>query len=126
MAAKKTEPKTEEEEQQEAIEGAKPICFSYDGTDYTLEFNRSSVRLLESRYDFSIDDLERSKTSKLPDLFYCSFMWHHPDTKRSRADEIFAKMADKGALLTRLVTLFYKTVNETMGEPSKGEAISWQ
>lgn len=127
MAETKKTQTDEIDEQKQAIEDIKPICFNYDNQDWTLEYNLAAVRVLESNYDFSTDDLERSKISKLPDLFFCAFLMHHSGVKRKTTDKIFSLMTDKERLFQQLVLLYYKAVNSILEEPDEnsGEAIRW-
>lgn len=57
------------------------------GKDYTLEFNRESVRFAESR-GFAIEDVERYPLSKTYDLFYFAFRMHHKNVARDFTDRI--------------------------------------
>lgn len=106
---------------------ATSITFSYDGEDYTLEYNRNSIRVLERKYKFTINDLEELRVSSLPDMFACAFIMHHPDVKRSLVDEIYDSMGNKADLVEALCTMYAEVVDSIMNdEPSKGKATSWQ
>lgn len=106
---------------------ATSISFSYDGEDYTLEFNRSSVSVLERKYKFTINDVEELRVSAFPDLFACAFIMHHPNVKRSVVDEIFDSMGSKSELIEALCEMYIEVVQSVMSEePAKGKATSWQ
>ena len=67
---------------------AEPIRFQRaDGAEYVLEFNRKSIIEAE-KAGFSLEDLEKMPMGKLSDLFYFSFLMHHPFMKRSDTDKI--------------------------------------
>jgi len=58
-----------------------------NGNEYTLEFNRESIRFAEAR-GFNINDVERYPMTKLPELFYYAFRMHHKNVSREKADRI--------------------------------------
>lgn len=66
----------------------KPIVLKFeDGREYTLEFNRESVRFAEQR-GFDISELSKYPMSKLPELFFYAFRMHHPNVARNQTDSI--------------------------------------
>lgn len=70
-------------------EQVKPIVL-HDGEnemDYTLEFNRESIRFAEAR-GFNIDDVGKYPMTKLPELFYYAFRMHHKNVSREKTDRI--------------------------------------
>lgn len=58
-----------------------------NGVDYTLEFNRETIRWAESR-GFSIDDVDRYPMTKIYELFYYAFRMHHKSISREKTDKI--------------------------------------
>lgn len=73
----------------EINEQVKPIILhdTENGDDYTLEFNRETIKFAESR-GFDIDDVGRYPMSKLPELFYYAFRMHHKSVSREKTDKI--------------------------------------
>ena len=73
----------------EANEKVNPIILhdAEEGVDYTLEFNRESVRFAEAR-GFSIDDVARYPFTKMPELFFYAFRMHHKNVSREKTDRI--------------------------------------
>ena len=73
----------------EINEKVKPIILhdNEEGTEYTLEFNRESVRFAEAR-GFCIDDVGRYPFTKLPELFFYAFRMHHKNISREKTDRI--------------------------------------
>lgn len=73
----------------EINEQVKPIIIhdEENGVDYTLEFNRESVRFAEAR-GFDIEDVGRYPMTKLPELFYYAFRMHHKNISREKTDRI--------------------------------------
>ena len=73
----------------EVNEQVKPIIIhdTENGIDYTLEFNRESVRFAEAR-GFDVDDVGKYPMTKLPELFFYAFRMHHKNVSREKTDRI--------------------------------------
>lgn len=73
----------------EVNEQVKPIIIhdTENGTDYTLEFNRESIRFAEAR-GFDIDDVSKFPMTKIPELFFYAFRMHHQNISREKTDRI--------------------------------------
>ena len=73
----------------EINEQVKPIIIhdEENGIDYTLEFNRETIRFAEAR-GFDIDEVSKFPMSKLPELFYYAFRMHHKNVSREKTDRI--------------------------------------
>ena len=74
----------------EVNEKVKPIILhdTEEGTDYTLEFNRESIRFAEAR-GFDIAEVGKYPMTKLPELFFYAFRMHHKNVSREKTDRIF-------------------------------------
>ena len=66
-----------------------PIVFEVNetGEEFTLEFNRDSVRFAE-RNGFKIDELSDLPMEGMINLFYYSFRMHHPRVDKTKAEKI--------------------------------------
>lgn len=73
----------------EINENVKPIVIRFDetGEEYTLEFNRETIRFAEAR-GFDVDDVSKYPMSKLPELFFYAFRMHHKNVSREKTDRI--------------------------------------
>lgn len=73
----------------EINEKVRPIIIhdTENGIDYTLEFNRESIRFAEAR-GFNIEDVGKFPFTKLPELFYYAFRMHHKNVSREKTDRI--------------------------------------
>lgn len=73
----------------EINEHVKPIIIhdTENAYDYTLEFNRETVRFAEQR-GFDIDDVGKYPMTKLPELFFYAFRMHHKNVSREKTDRI--------------------------------------
>lgn len=70
-------------------EKIKPIILrdTESGTEYTLEFNRESVRYAESR-GFKVEDVADYPMSKIPELWFYAFRMHHRNVSREKTDKM--------------------------------------
>ena len=73
-----------------ANERVKPIIIHDEeaNEDYTLEFNRESILFAEGR-KFDIDDVGKYPMTKVPELFWYAFRWHHKNMSKQQTDKIF-------------------------------------
>lgn len=73
----------------EVNEQVKPIILhdAEEGMDYTLEFDRDSVRFAEAR-GFDISDVGKFPMTKIPELFFYAFRMHHKNVSREKTDRI--------------------------------------
>jgi len=82
------------------------------GTEYTLEFNRESIRFAESR-GFKIDEVTDFPMTKVPELFYYSFRAHHKNVSREKTDRmIFEDWGGIGSLPDGLVERLFQLYTE--------------
>ena len=73
----------------EAEDRVNPIILkdTEENEEYTLEFNRESIRFAEMR-GFDIADVSKFPMTKLPELFYYAFRMHHRNVSREKTDKI--------------------------------------
>lgn len=98
-----------------------PIVLQYEnGTTYTLEFSRETVKMAE-RAGFDPREVGNKSMMQVPMLFFYAFMMHHPSISREKTDSIL--FDDLGgvseaisARLTELFTEPYRTLFNESGE----------
>ena len=85
----------------------KPIVLKSKDTEYTLEFNRESIKFAEMR-GFKIDEVSEYPMTKIPELFFYAFRMHHKNVARDKTDKIlFEEMGGvPEGLIERLVELY--------------------
>ena len=103
----------------------KQLTFSYKNKDYTLEFTRDTIRQME-RNGFKPDELAEKPMSMLHDLFAGAFIKNHPTMKRSKVDELYALMKDKGELLNALLEMYAEPINALMDEGNLTWTPNWK
>lgn len=104
---------------------AKTIKFSFEGTDYTLEFTRKSIETMEKQ-GFILSTVADKPISVLPTLFKGAFLAHHKFVRTEVVEKIFAKMTNREQLFTTLVDMYNEPIVALMNEPADDEGnISW-
>lgn len=104
------------------------IEFEWEGTTYTMEFNRKSAEVLERKFDINVAEMITMGTVRLTDLpvlFSVAFMMHHPNMKQSTVDTLYTYMTDKQSLMAALIEMLATAVMDVFEEPEEGKAISW-
>ena len=104
---------------------AKTLNFEYDGTQYTLEFTKGTVRQMENN-GFIASDIDDKPMTILPDLFAGAFLAHHRFTKRPLINEIYKAMPDKGMLIRCLIEMYNEPLAKLIEEPKSEEGnVVW-
>ena len=97
------------------------------GRQYTLEFNRASVKRAE-RLGFNIKDIPEKTISGVEDLFYYSFFMHHGNTvSREEAERILYEelggMPD--GMLDHLAELYAVCIESLYQDEDKAKNSKW-
>lgn len=88
--------------------------------EYTLEFNRESVKFAESR-GFVFEDVIKYPMTKIPELFYYAFRMHHKNIAKNQTDKILDDMNGiPNGLIERLGELYAEPFN-TLNILDEGE-----
>ena len=105
---------------------AKAINFTYDDTDYTLEFTRKTVEQME-RANFNIREVRNKPMTTLPTLFTGAFLAHHRWIKQDVIDKIYGKLTDKQDLMEKLIDMYTESVETLFEEPVESEKnVKWE
>lgn len=104
---------------------SKQLKFSYNGTDYCLEYTRRTVEMMEKN-GFVASNINDKPMTTLPALFAGSFLAHHRFVKQDVIDEIYSKMTNKGELIGKLAEMYNEPIMSLIDEPedSKGN-LDW-
>ena len=104
---------------------AKQIKFEFEGKEYTLEFTRKSIEIME-RQGFRASDIIEKPVSTLPALFAGAFLAHHKYVKRDVIDRIFDKMTNKQELIGKLAEMYNEPIEALLDEPEEDEGnVKW-
>jgi hypothetical protein len=99
------------------------ITLNYNEKDYTLEYNRQSVRMMESQ-GFVLEQLSTKPVTMIPMMFSGAFIKNHRGLKRAFIDEIYDEVADKSGLLNALMEMYAETLSSLTDENEvEGNAI---
>ena len=99
------------------------ITLNYDEKDYTLEYNRQSVRMMESQ-GFVLEQISTKPVTMIPMMFQGAFIKNHRGLKRALIDEIYDEVADKSGLLNALMEMYAETLSSLTDEKEvEGNAI---
>jgi len=103
------------------MERVKPIIIKdkKNNREYTLEFDRDSVRFAESR-GFKLEDVDEYVMTKVPEFFWYAFRMHHKSVALNQAEEILKEIGGLNeAIAKRLVELYVQTYNALGSEETK-------
>lgn len=103
------------------MERVKPIIIKdkKKNCEYTLEFDRDSVRFAESR-GFKLEDVDEYVMTKVPEFFWYAFRMHHKSIAMNQAEEILKEIGGLNeAIAKRLVELYVQTYNALGSEETK-------
>lgn len=99
------------------------ITLNYNDKDYTLEYNRQSVRMMESQ-GFVLEEISTKPVTMIPMMFYGAFMKNHRGMKRAFVDEIYDEIVDKSGLINALMEMYAETLSTLTDENEvEGNAI---
>ena len=98
------------------------IAITYEKKDYVLEYNRQSVKTMESQ-GFVLDELTSKPMTMIPMLFSGAFIRNHKGMKRALIDEIYDNVGDKTGLMEALMEMYAETLSTlTENDGSEGNA----
>jgi len=101
------------------------LMISYNGTDYTLEFTRDSVKKMEQK-GFVITEVQERPMTMLPELFYGAFIAHHPYINKKLVTEmIFPQMKGRQALVAKLGEMYGETLNTLFDSEEESGNVEW-
>ena len=105
---------------------AKTLTIKYNGSEYTLEYTRKSIEIMEKR-GFKITDVQDKPVSTLPALFAGAFLAHHKFVKSDVIDDIFSKLTKREELLSKLAEMYNEPILAMMDEPEESEGnLDWE
>lgn len=99
---------------------AKRYKFTYKDTQYTLEYNRASVQVLEKQ-GFRLDQIEAQPLTMVTLLFAGAFLMHHKNVNPKLIEDIFRKFKNRGELIANLVEMYQEPLVALFDEPEDDE-----
>lgn len=102
------------------------INLTYNGEKYTLEYDRMSVKLLETN-GFKIDEFLEKPMSNIELAFAGAFIKNHKNINQSVIDEIYEKTPDKKGLIVRLQSMITECYDSLLEDPKEDEGnVTWE
>lgn len=102
------------------------ITFTYEGIDYTLEYNRMSVKALENN-GFSLEEFSKKPMVNIEMAFAGAFIKNHRKTSQKTIDEIYHLFKDKDSLIETISKMISECYESLMDEPEDNEGnIEWE
>ena len=108
------------------MERVKPIIIrdKKNSREYTLEFDRDSVRFAESR-GFKLEDVDTYSMTKVPEFFWYAFRMHHKSVALNQAEEILREIGGiNESIAKRLVELWVQTYDSLGNEETKNPDLT--
>ena len=103
---------------------AKQIIIDYKGDEYTLEFNRKTVRRMEEA-GFKVDT--DKPATMITELFRGAFLMHHRRIDANLVEEIWNAQKKKDDLLSALVQMYAEPIASLMDEDAgEDENPTWK
>ena len=101
------------------------IKLTHNGQEYILEYDRMSVKLLESS-GFVLDEFLEKPMSNIELAFTAAFVKNHKKTSQTTIDEIFAGLKDKTGLITMLSKMIRETYDALLEDGSDEGNVEWE
>lgn len=93
----------------------KKIEFTYDGVDYTLEYDRAAVKVME-REGFDIKLLQSKPLTMIDILWQGAFLKNHKKEKLETINKIYDEIPNKSDLNAALTEMFIETYSILIGD----------
>lgn len=105
---------------------AKTIVFTYEGKEYTLEFNRRVVKNIMERRGFDLSEIGTKPLTMLPLLFWGAFQMHHKGITQDTTDKILEHLNNRDVLFEKLSEMYVEPASVLFDEPEEDEGnVSW-
>lgn len=104
---------------------SKQLRFTYQDKQYTLEYTRKSVEMMEKQ-GFVATEIKDKPMTTLPALFAGAFLANHRFVKQDVIDEIFSKMINKTDLIGKLAEMYNEPIMTLIDDPEEAEGnLDW-
>jgi len=103
------------------------INLTYDGVDYTLEYDRNTIKLLENA-GFRYDEFMSKPMTNMDLAFTAAFIKNHRKTSSTTIDAIYAACPDKDRLIATISKMIEECYDALMSEPDKDDSkkVTWE
>ena len=94
----------------------KELTFKYEGSTYTLAFNRKTVQQI-TRQGFKPEMIAEQPALGIPMLFKGAFMVHHRMIRDDLTDKIWDSLKNKSDLIGKLLEMYIEPINVLISDP---------
>lgn len=104
------------------------IEFNYEGKDYTLEYDRKSIKIMEAN-GFKYKDLDNCPLSMIEMLWQGAFLKNHKNERSDIITTIYEKIQNKTDLNAGLISMFTETYTSLIGDSEENDNsknIEWK
>ena len=99
------------------------IKLTYDDKEYELEYNRQSVKTMESR-GFVLDEMTSKPMTMIPMLYEGAFIKNCRGIKHQTMDDIYDGISDKTGFIQALAEMYAETLS-TLTEDNDQGNVTW-
>lgn len=100
------------------------IRLTYKGIEYTLEYTRKTVEMMETA-GFNMDDITTKPMTAIPMLFRGAFLAHHKNIEQSLCDEIMNQVTDIKGLIRELNNMYVEPINAMLDDEGAEKNATW-
>lgn len=103
------------------------IELTYKDVNYTLEYSRASVKILEAN-GFKVDEFLEKPMTNIDLVFQGAFIKNHSKTPVAVINEILEGCPNKNELIVTLKKMIDETYESLLAEPVEGAAgnVTWK
>lgn len=99
---------------------------SYEGVNYTLEYDRMSIKMIENE-GFDIEKFSSQPMTMVDIVFRGAFYKNHRKINQTLIDEIFKHCKDKEALVKQLMDMINECYTSLIADPDNDEGnATWE
>lgn len=103
------------------------IEFNYKNKDYTLEYNRDAIKLME-RQGFNAEKFTEQPMTMVELAFEGSFIKNHSKTTKAEVEEIYSLFKNKRELINQLIIMIQETYSTLFDDNEEDDSknIEWK
>lgn len=98
--------------------------FTYEGSDFVLDFDRKSVATAERMLNVNIEEVQSFSYSGCLTLFHAALLKHQPKIKLATVERLYELQNDKIGLHQDLLEMYAETINSLMEDKPEGEGLT--
>jgi hypothetical protein len=103
----------------------KKLTINFEKNEYTLEYNRRIVAMLEDK-GINQQAIYEKPVKTIPALFAGAFYMHHKNLNGDLIERIYESISDKEGFLQALITMFLEPMESIFEEPATEGNASWE